>query len=107
MANSDVDAHREKRLAAAAARHEQEDHEVLVRKVRSAAEAAVQELMEELDVSQHRSAMLAAKLIALKSQGTSAESPTQLFLDLVRQATNDPNMTGVDVGVLEHYTPWC
>ena len=101
-AEREVNAHLEKRRAAAAVRHEQEGHEVILSKVRVAAQAAVQEAMEELDVSQHRSAVLAAKFIALQSEGTHTEHSTALFLDLVREATNDPNMTGVDISVLKH-----
>ena len=101
-AEREANAHLEKRRAAAAVRHEQEGHEVILSKVRVAAQAAVQEAMEELDVSQHRSAVLAAKFIALQSEGTHTEHSTALFFDLVREATNDPNMTGVDISVLKH-----
>ena len=76
------------------------EHEREIAHVVRSADEAVRELRLELDEDQHRSATLAAKLIALRTCGTSSEATGAKLCELLASVVG--RASPVDVSVLEH-----
>ena len=76
------------------------EHEREIAHVIRSADEAVRELRLELDEDQHRSATLAAKLIALRTCGTSSEATGAKLCELLASVVG--RASPVDVSVLEH-----
>ena len=76
------------------------EHDREVAEIVRTADEAMRELRLELDEDQHRSAALAAKLIALRSRGTSSEATGAKLCELLASVVG--RASPVDVSVLEH-----